>query len=212
MKSGAFSENLYKYRMLKKITQREVADRIGVRQQTVAAWEAGRSTPSPDILCGLAQIFEITTDELLKRGEEMAQDWPMQRLQVPVLRERVLAEGALLLPENIAAYRQLLGRPDAKCFLFRCTDDSMSTVVCKNDLVLLESCTEAAQTGIYLFRGEEGTLLLRKAEALPEGMLLLPYNPAEAAGIFLPASVAPAAWQAVGHAKEALRDLDETQE
>lgn len=198
--------------MLKKITQREVADRIGVRQQTVAAWEAGRSTPSPDILCGLAQIFEITTDELLKRGEEMAQDWPMQRLQVPVLRERVLAEGALLLPENIAAYRQLLGRPDAKCFLFHCTDDSMSPIVCKNDLVLLESCTEAAQTGIYLFRGEEGTLLLRKAEALPEGMLLLPYNPAEAAGIFLPASVTPAAWQAVGYAKEVLRDLDETQE
>ena len=212
MKSGAFSENLYKYRMLKKITQREVADRIGVRQQTVAAWEAGRSTPSPDILCGLAQIFEITTDELLKRGEEMAQDWPMQRLQVPVLQERVLAEGALLLPENIAAYRQLLGRPDAKCFLFRCTDDSMSPVVCKNDLVLLESCTEAAQTGIYLFRGEEGALLLRKAEALPEGILLLPYNPAEAAGIFLPASVAPAAWQAVGYAKEVLRDLDEMQE
>ena len=212
MKSGAFSENLYKYRMLKKITQREVADRIGVRQQTVAAWEAGRSTPSPDIICGLAQIFEITTDELLKRTEDAEGDWPMQRLQVPLLREKLLPAGPMLLSENIAAYRPMLGRPDANYFLFRCTDDSMSPLACKNDLVLLAACTEAAEAGIYLFRGQEGELLLRKADILPEGILLLPYNLTEATGMFLAAPGEGAPWQVLGRAREVLRSLTESEE
>ena len=50
LNSDLFSRNLYMYRTKAGMTQKEVAEKIGIRQQTVAAWEANRSTPCPDII------------------------------------------------------------------------------------------------------------------------------------------------------------------
>lgn len=48
-----------------KISQRELADRLFVSQQAVAKWERGDSTPNPETVVKLADIFGVSTDTLL---------------------------------------------------------------------------------------------------------------------------------------------------
>ena len=57
------------YRKKNKLTQRELADKLFVNQNTVSQWETGRSEPSIDILIKLSDLFGCTIDELVK-GEK----------------------------------------------------------------------------------------------------------------------------------------------
>lgn len=47
------------------ISQRELANKIGISYTTVGAYESGTRTPSPQILCKLALTYNVTTDYLL---------------------------------------------------------------------------------------------------------------------------------------------------
>ena len=50
------------------MTQRELADRLYVSDKTVSRWECDECTPELSLIPVIAEIFGITTDELL-RGE-----------------------------------------------------------------------------------------------------------------------------------------------
>ena len=47
--------------------QYELANRMGVKQASVSAWESGRAMPSAENLLKLADILECTVDALLGR-------------------------------------------------------------------------------------------------------------------------------------------------
>jgi putative transcriptional regulator len=176
LNSGVFSRNLYQYRVQKRMTQREVADEIGVRQQTVAAWEANRSTPSPDIICNLAQIFKITTDELLLENQLVGQQWPLRRLYVPKLKRIIKNREALFSEENIAGEIEMLGRYDIQYFAIEVEDDSMSPMLLQGDLAILECTTEITGGQIYAFLCRDESIVLRRAEIFENQLLLVPAN------------------------------------
>ena len=53
------------------LTQKEVADQIGVDQTAVSFWENGKTLPRASLLPKIAMIYGVTVDELLSdRGEE----------------------------------------------------------------------------------------------------------------------------------------------
>ena len=54
------------YRKKNKLTQRELADKLFVNQNTVSQWETGRSEPPIDILIKLSDLFGCTIDELVR--------------------------------------------------------------------------------------------------------------------------------------------------
>ncbi len=58
-------ENLKKYRMLKNLTQEEVAEYLGITAQSVSKWERGESYPDITFLPALANIFETSVDLLM---------------------------------------------------------------------------------------------------------------------------------------------------
>ena len=62
-----FSANLRRFRKRKKLTQEELAGRIGVIRATYWAYEKGSIMPPYDKLEQLADIFGITIDELMGR-------------------------------------------------------------------------------------------------------------------------------------------------
>lgn len=62
-----FSGNLKKFRKQKKLTQEELANRIGVIRATYWAYEKGSIMPPYEKLEQLADIFGITIDELMGR-------------------------------------------------------------------------------------------------------------------------------------------------
>lgn len=59
-------ERLFELRKSKNLSQEDVADKLGVTRQSVSKWETNQSTPDFDKIVPLCELFEITTDELLK--------------------------------------------------------------------------------------------------------------------------------------------------
>ena len=53
-----------------RLTQRELAETLGVHQTTVAAWEIGRQKPEGDNLARLAVVLGSTPEALLSDGSE----------------------------------------------------------------------------------------------------------------------------------------------
>lgn len=58
-------------RQTKNISQRELAEAIGVKNYTVANWEQGRSEPSVMDLSALADYFDCSVDYLIGREDEL---------------------------------------------------------------------------------------------------------------------------------------------
>lgn len=75
------AKNLQVLRKNKKITQEEVAERLGVSRQSVSKWETGEGYPEMDKLLLLSDWFGVSVDELL-RGDlqkEEYQEEPIKR-------------------------------------------------------------------------------------------------------------------------------------
>ena len=58
-------QNLKRYRILKNLTQEDVAELLGITPQSVSKWERGESCPDIALLPALANIFETSIDLLM---------------------------------------------------------------------------------------------------------------------------------------------------
>ncbi len=59
------AENLKKYRILKNLTQEDVAEYLNITPQSVSKWERNESYPDITFLPALANIFETSIDVLV---------------------------------------------------------------------------------------------------------------------------------------------------
>lgn len=62
-----FGEKLKMLRQGQKLTQQQLADRIGVTKSLVCYYESGSRYPSYDILIKISNLFHTTTDYLLDK-------------------------------------------------------------------------------------------------------------------------------------------------
>ena len=67
MKNIKIAENIRFFRKQAGLTQEELAARFGSRQTLISNYEIGRNTPDIETLWELADIFDITIDELVGR-------------------------------------------------------------------------------------------------------------------------------------------------
>ena len=58
-------DNLKKYRLLKNLTQEDIAEMLNITPQSVSKWERGESYPDITFLPALANIFETSIDLLI---------------------------------------------------------------------------------------------------------------------------------------------------
>ena len=57
------------YRKRKQLTQEELAEKLMVSRQAISRWESDNNEPDVKTLLILANIFEITVDELVRENE-----------------------------------------------------------------------------------------------------------------------------------------------
>ncbi len=62
--------NLRELRQHAKLTLEQVAERIGVTRQAVAKWESGESTPDVSNCAALAELYDVTLDDLVRHDRE----------------------------------------------------------------------------------------------------------------------------------------------
>lgn len=60
-----FCKNLKDARKIANLTQKEVADKLGVVESCYANWEQGRTEPNIFMLRKLCEILDISLDELI---------------------------------------------------------------------------------------------------------------------------------------------------
>ena len=61
------SKSIIAQRKKRGLTQEEFAEKLGVSSAAVSKWERGISTPELNMVCKIADCFEISVDELLGR-------------------------------------------------------------------------------------------------------------------------------------------------
>lgn len=61
----SIGQNIKKYRKRRKLTQVQLAEKIGVVQSNVHRWEANLITPSIDTVKKLSKILKVSTDNLI---------------------------------------------------------------------------------------------------------------------------------------------------
>ena len=59
-----FKDNLLQLRKYKQLTQEELAEKVGVTRQAIAKWESGETMPDLERSRILAEIFEVSLDDL----------------------------------------------------------------------------------------------------------------------------------------------------
>lgn len=59
-----FKDNLVQLRKMKHLTQEDIAETLGVTRQAVAKWEAGDTIPDLDKCRVLAELLEVSLDDL----------------------------------------------------------------------------------------------------------------------------------------------------
>lgn len=59
-----FESKIHVYRATKRMTQQQLADLIGVSRQTIMQLERNRYNPSMLLVYSIAQVFEVTIEDL----------------------------------------------------------------------------------------------------------------------------------------------------
>ncbi len=100
------SNNIALYRKLKKLTQKELALRLGLSHTTVSSWETGTSSIDIDTLYKVCLILDVTLGDMY--GKYMDVDKEFSR------EEKKLVYAYRSHPEMQAAVNVLLKIDDAK--------------------------------------------------------------------------------------------------
>lgn len=84
------ADRIQSLRKQKGMSQEELADKIGVSRQAVSKWESEQSTPDLDKVVIMSELFEVTTDYLLKGIEPVAVN--DHKTMADVVDEKILNE------------------------------------------------------------------------------------------------------------------------
>jgi len=66
-----FHDKIYELRKENGFTQEEIAKRLKVSRQTISNWETGSAQPTIDKAMEIADIYEISMDELMGKRNKM---------------------------------------------------------------------------------------------------------------------------------------------
>ena len=93
-------EKIYELRTQNNLSQGDLANELNVSRQSVSKWENGNSTPDLEKIVRLAEIFNVSLDELIKNEEKeyaIINNSPEQNTTPPPkTREKKIGKGLLI--------------------------------------------------------------------------------------------------------------------
>ena len=163
-------ETLKNVRTKKGMSQRELAETLGVSQQTIGSWEVGRTSPDPTTIKRIADFFNVSTDYLLGNT---AVPLP-NALPLPDDNKRIPIIGTVKCGVGGIAYEDREGdlgfdvSGSSEYFALRCRGDSMiGAGIYADDLAIVrvQPDVNSGELAIVIIDDEEGTLKrVRKEE------------------------------------------------
>lgn len=86
-------ERLLELRKSKHLSQEEVADKLNVSRQTISKWETDSSTPDFDKLIPICELYNISTDELLRGIKEEKNNDTKEEYNITISKKRAKGIG-----------------------------------------------------------------------------------------------------------------------
>lgn len=126
-----------------KLTQQELADKLGVSRSTITNYERAYRTPMQNDLFALANVFKISVDELFPpkdfEEEKRSVENSIEVFTVPILNS-ISAGAPMEAVENIIGYTPIANTLNNKHSLFalKVRGDSMDREFKENDIVIVE--------------------------------------------------------------------------
>ena len=93
MKKQSFGAMIAAMRKEQGMTQLELAEKMGVTDKAVSKWERDLSFPDVDSIPRLAEIFDVTVDELMQVKSDSKENGKVNRISEIVLKGIPLAMG-----------------------------------------------------------------------------------------------------------------------
>lgn len=173
-----FSDMLAYLRKRDGMSQKEIAEKVGVSRSTIGMYETGEREPDFETLEALADTFNVNMDTLLGKTHTVSNAIPYEdRHMVPILGSIPAGIPALAI-EDIEGYAAVPYRDTDNYFFLRVKGDSMINAgIYSGDLVLIRRQQSADNGQIIAARvnGDEATLKRFKQQG--DMVLLLPENP-----------------------------------
>lgn len=155
-------------RKLKGMTQKELADKLGLKSQTtIAAIEVNKNNLSSELLIKMADFFNVSTDYLLGKEALKAPSEPLPPvtydfINVPIV-GAVRAGLPMLATENIEGYTPLpssMVNKNKEYFALRVKGDSMNLEFPEGSILIVEktSILDNGEIGVVLIDGCEATV------------------------------------------------------
>lgn len=158
-------DNIKKYRKIKKLTQIQLAEKLGVSNGLVGLWETNKRQPQSKELIKLSQLFEVPVDILLSDTPYFsnAETYEVNNEQIlrPIL-GAVKAGYNMYCEQDIEGYKPVDKNKaaGAETFWLRVKGDSMNAVgILEGSLVLVKKVlVENRQIAVVRINGDEATI------------------------------------------------------
>lgn len=148
------------------VTQRDVANKLGVSFSAVNLWEQAKAFPKPNLLVELSTWFSVSTDWLLGIDVNPKKGIPINTgthllNTVPVVSPSALNRWSW--DTSLDAVQSQVAYPEGTAAAFTVTSDSMSSVVVKGDYAIVSKAHNPDPGSIVLVAiGKTSEPVLRK--------------------------------------------------
>lgn len=168
-------EQLKVLRKKAKLTQAEIASQLGVDRSTYAKYENGQSEPNFEIMQRLSSLFGVSVDFLIGSTSQPGKNG----IWIPVLGD-VAAGIPIEAITDIVDYEEIDAAMAATgdYFGLRIKGSSMEPRMREGDVVIVRKQDDAdnGDTAVVLVNGDSATV--KKIKKMPDGIQLIPTNPA----------------------------------
>lgn len=173
-----FSNNLKVQRKRAGLTQVELANKLHVANGTVAMWETGKREPNFETIQKIAELFNVTVDDLIGSSREGIAPSKKKGVKIPVL-GRVAAGIPITAIEEVLDYEEieesLAKTGDFYGLQIRGT--SMEPKFSEGDVVIVrqQNDVESGEIAIVLVNGDDATC--KRVVKHENGLSLISLNP-----------------------------------
>ena len=206
-----FSERLKSARNECGISQKRLAEKLFVSQQTIAKWETDKATPNPETITKIADLLNISLDYLLGRVDNNVS---ITSISEPFIKVPVLGNIPAGVP--IEAIEDILGHIDIpesmaaggkEFFALKIKGDSMSPKYENGDVVLFEHCgsCDSGSDCAVMVNGDDVTF--KRVEIVESGIMLKPMNPNYETMFYTKKDIEDKPVRIIGIARQVRRDV-----
>lgn len=145
-------DNIKKYREQNLMTQKQLADSIGVTDKAISNWERGIRAPKMGQMKKMADIFGIKISLLIGENDFLFGEKTPAVKWVPII-EYLPRAGSSVKLEDVVGFEAVptqLVSDSENCIFYRVADDSHYPNCIKDDLVLIDLKNSIKSGGIAL--------------------------------------------------------------